>query len=167
MEEVNLLNRRRGYGRGRRNYNHGNPGYGGGQPGYGAGMVMNGPQGNWATGSSSRNMMPTGGVIAKKMRPNPYMLPRGGFRKPRQDEIIKEIQIFTKVGFQGDVERVDGFHELEQTGGFARHVCIVKPYLHFIRVQAYRVTLPEVGDIEVQFLVHECGKIIVNKQTMP
>lgn len=155
--------------RGRRNNRHPHNPMMQQQMGYnsGADMVMHGPQSNWTSGSSSRNMMPTGGSVAKKMRPNPYMLPRGGFRKPRQDEVIKEIQLFTGIGFQSELARIDGFHELEQTGGYARHICVVKPYFHFLRLQVYRVTLPEVGDVEVQFLVHECGKLIVNKQTLP
>lgn len=132
-------------------------------PNTGAGVVMGGPQGNWANTTRSKNMMPTGGSVAQKMKMSPYALPGGGFRKPRQDEIITEIKLFTGVGLQAQVDRVDGFDNFPQV----RHICVIKPYLHFLLPKSYMVTLPDIGPVPIQYLVHACGKLIINKQTMP
>lgn len=127
----------------------------------GMGMGMSGPQGNWATSSSTRSPYPTGGSVAKSMRPSPYALMQGGYRKPNQSDILNELRVFTGFMEKATIAKIDGFD------GLPRHVCVLKPYFHFLTIDQYVVTLPEIGDVGVQYMVHGCGKILVNSQTLP
>jgi len=98
---------------------------------------------------------PTGGVVAYSMKMNPYLSPSGNFRKPRQDEIIKEIQIFKDMTPTGRSIRVSDANQQ------IRHCCITKPYFHILDAEKYRVILPN-NEIEVIYYVHrECDTLIV------
>lgn len=103
---------------------------------------------------------PTGGLMAYQMKMNPYLSPSGNFRKPRHDEMIKEIQIFKGLTASGRAVRVsDVNHRI-------RHCCVTRPYFHVLSAEKYRVVLPN-NEIEVIYYAHrECDTLIVVGDTL-
>lgn len=103
---------------------------------------------------------PTGGVMAYQMKQNPYLSPSGNFRKPRHDEMIKEIQIFKGLTASGRATRVSDVNNR------IRHCCVTRPYFHVLSAEKYRVVLPN-NEIEVIYYVHrECDTLIVVGDTL-
>lgn len=129
-------------------------------------MFGNGYQNNQQMGYNTNmmphqmgNMIPTGGFVAKKMKPHPYINMRGTFRKPNQNEIITEIKLATGIGQHAKVVKATEFQDVQ------RHCCTVEPYFHILQKGVYEVTMPD-GDIQVEFFAHpQCATIIVNSDS--
>lgn len=119
-------------------------------------------QGAWMHGNSAGNTQPLGGRVAMSMRPNPYLLPNGRFRKPTHQDIISEIKLLEGIPENGSV-----VHRVEDYAESARHVCMMPPYLHYRQMINYQVVMPEFVT-QVQYYAHrECGWLLIYKDSLP
>lgn len=113
-----------------------------------------------AMGYETNQNSPSGGIVAFKMPQNPYLTHTGKFRKPRQDEMIKEIQIFKGLEPSGRAVRISDVNNK------IRHCCVSRPYFHVLDAEKYAVRLPA-NEIEIIYYFHrECGTLIVVGDTL-